>query len=354
MADLVVRIRSLTPLWTGGVGGTMDRLHETGILGSLRWWYEAIVRGLGNEACDSTSNDKCRYEENRGSPERQLCHACYVFGTTGWKRRFSLEIVEDQTRPIWTSSSFLNVCPSGRKRGWYLPPGRMGEFTLKLRGEDPALQQMASLLLFLEHWGHLGAKPQLGYGIFEIMNRQELLKWARGHRWNAGSGAPDERLPNLRRFGFFRYKFLPDQKDWWVEVPGLNKGETKTRVQQLVSNYNIVPVSPAFKNEWRFRRWQGNHRDEQWIFGTTRWRRDHDTVRVRSKIAVSWAYTLDGREWEVRGWAWLQEPTIAVNVWALLKDKDSWKSVLGQEGTWQGDPPGDWRERTVEKVLHLL
>jgi len=31
-------IETLTPLWTGGVDGRADRIHETGILGSLRWW----------------------------------------------------------------------------------------------------------------------------------------------------------------------------------------------------------------------------------------------------------------------------------------------------------------------------
>ncbi len=42
-----VRIQTLTPLWTGGVqAGKVDRIHETGIVGSMRWWYEAIVRGL--------------------------------------------------------------------------------------------------------------------------------------------------------------------------------------------------------------------------------------------------------------------------------------------------------------------
>ena len=49
---LSIRVHTLTPLWTGGVDGTMDRIHETGILGSLRWWYESIVRGLGGSACN--------------------------------------------------------------------------------------------------------------------------------------------------------------------------------------------------------------------------------------------------------------------------------------------------------------
>ncbi|GIX47780.1 MAG: hypothetical protein KatS3mg131_1991 [Candidatus Tectimicrobiota bacterium] len=99
--NLRVELRTRTPLWTGGAGGTMDRIHETGILGSLRWWYEAIVRGLGGTACDPASgSQKCQYNSrDRQSPEEQLCFACYVFGATGWRRRFSLKVVEDRTKP---------------------------------------------------------------------------------------------------------------------------------------------------------------------------------------------------------------------------------------------------------------
>ncbi len=50
---LKLELKTLTPLWTGGIG-TMDRIHETSIIGSLRWWYEAIVRGLGGNVCDTT------------------------------------------------------------------------------------------------------------------------------------------------------------------------------------------------------------------------------------------------------------------------------------------------------------
>ena len=50
-----IKLKTLTPLWTGGVEtGRVDRLHETGILGSIRWWMEALVRGMGGEACDSS------------------------------------------------------------------------------------------------------------------------------------------------------------------------------------------------------------------------------------------------------------------------------------------------------------
>lgn len=56
-----IKLKTLTPLWTGGVDGRCDRVHETGIIGSLRWWYEAIVRGPEGWACDPTDNG-CIYE----------------------------------------------------------------------------------------------------------------------------------------------------------------------------------------------------------------------------------------------------------------------------------------------------
>lgn len=85
-----IELRTLTPLWTGGVDQSNDRLHETGLMGSLRWWYEALVRGLGGYACDPTSEDRC--PDNQG----KHCAACELFGCTGWARKFRLRVLNGQ------------------------------------------------------------------------------------------------------------------------------------------------------------------------------------------------------------------------------------------------------------------
>ena len=72
-----ITIRTLTPLWTGSVGGTCDRLHETGLMDSLRWWYKAIVRVLGGYACDPTSEGRCPDKDGKH------CVSCELFGCTG-------------------------------------------------------------------------------------------------------------------------------------------------------------------------------------------------------------------------------------------------------------------------------
>lgn len=339
-----IRLKTLTPLWTGGAKGTCDRLHETGIIGSLRWWYEAIVRGLGGEACDP-SQGGCIYDPDKSN--NGLCDVCQVFGATGWRRRFRVEVVENKTEPAWNPPpDMLNVRPPDRTRGWYLPPGRMGAFTLRFSGDDKTLSLLAALFLFLERWGSLGAKPQLGYGVVEIVNRREVKTWADDWQWKKMENEKDDsNLPDLRQFGFFRYRFQPSSPGWWTKVSGMERVATKVR--PIVNNYRTIPIAPALKNEWRFHGWQGSRDDEREIFGSLR------PKRMRSKVAVSWAYPRDDG-WEVRGWAWLQKPKTAAHTWKIFNDPATWQEVLCVPGVLMAQPSGSWRKWTTTEMQQFL
>ena len=106
MTPTTIGIRTLTPIWTGDADGKCTEIKETGIIGSMRWWYEAIVRGLGGYACDPTA-DGCKFDTegyenalNGGNNIKdaiavglkKVCPACQLFGCTGWRRRFRMEI----------------------------------------------------------------------------------------------------------------------------------------------------------------------------------------------------------------------------------------------------------------------
>jgi CRISPR-associated protein Cmr1 len=337
---LEIKLKTLTPLWTGGVqAGQMDRIHETGIIGSLRWWYEAIVRGLGGEACDPITH-ACVYDPEKSN--NGLCLACQIFGATGWQRRFRVRL-EDCTTPVWEAPpDVLNIRPPGRNRGWFLLPGWIGTVNLSFQGDPETINLLAGLILFLERYGAVGAKPQLGYGVFRLENRSEVMKKAENRQWHVmGNIAPSQILPDLRRFGFFRFRFQPHKQDWWTQIAGLerllDKGNTARILQQIVEQ-DMVPVAPAFKNVWRFGYWQGPLGVEQWLFGTSRGK----DKRVQSKVAVSWAYR-DGNEWEIHGWGWLPEKDdrhrdipqrFLQNVWDALSDETIWQGTLGdQTGT---------------------
>ena len=48
----------LTPIWTGDAHQRGGRLMSTGLLGSIRWWFEVLVRELGGSAC-GPKKSKC-------------------------------------------------------------------------------------------------------------------------------------------------------------------------------------------------------------------------------------------------------------------------------------------------------
>lgn len=345
MHEMDITFSTLTPLWTGSVDGKMDRIHETGILGSLRWWYEVLVRGLGGEACDpSQSRNKClfdakKYTKSKTTDERQrlrdagLCDVCQVFGATGWRRRFRLEVVEDKTVPAWMPPlHMVNVRPPDRSRGWYLPPGRIGTFTLRLTGDRWTLSLLTALLSFIEKWGNLGTKPQLGYGLFRVENQDEITSQEKGFQWELmESGKTNWDLPDLRRFIFFRYRFRPDGQDWWDQVPGLE--DIRPLVQRMVREHEVVPIAPALKNEWRYHRWKKEYGDQREVFGAL------TPERRRSRVAVGWAYRPTDKEWEIRGWAWLPaRKKEADGLLTILEDQTAWKDVLCVEGTLELTP----------------
>ncbi len=92
------QFKALTDLWTGSVtfeeknGLTKerpnhDRLVAAGLLGSIRWWLEVLVRGLDGSACDPTDT-KCE--------DRNHCAVCELFGCTGWARKFRFEVLDEK------------------------------------------------------------------------------------------------------------------------------------------------------------------------------------------------------------------------------------------------------------------
>lgn len=340
-----ITVKTATPLWTGGIEtGRIDRIHETGILGSLRWWMEALVRGMGGEACDP-SGQKCPNDAK--NPSSSICDVCRVFGTTGWRRRFRLEVINDETQPIWDGHRTLNIRPPDRSRGWFLPPGRMGTFTLRLHGDEASLKFLSCLLLFLERWGSLGAKAQLGYGAFLIDNRSELVDYVRGYTFPHGDQSTHaaSSVPNFQHFGFFHYHFPSDTPSWWSRLPGFER--VVRDVRPLVEKYQCVPVVPVLKNAWRFQLWQRAWGQAHTFWGTL------EPKAIRGKVLISWAY-LKNEAWHIHGSVWLegvqQEP-----VWAMLQETTrSWDHVLGVKGRLTALPSGAWHPWSQEGIPTLV
>jgi len=203
-----ITFKTLTPLWTGGVDQMCDRLHETGLIGSLRWWYEALVRGLDGYACDPTSEDpkaRCEFDtkayeqaKRDGKSETEavnaglhnVCPVCYLFGTTGWARLFQLRAVEVPMTPLhfrttlsmnggWLKRVFgdenQNIeslqAPYGDLRFKFIPRRYDAEY---------ARSQFALILRITAEYGGIGARLQHGFGQFVFPTQLNNMSLSQG------------------------------------------------------------------------------------------------------------------------------------------------------------------------------
>ncbi len=210
-----VHIKMLAKVWTGNEKRKNDYLRETGLLGSLRWWCEALVRGLGGFACDPTDNG-CQYqpdkrdERNRIIPRnQQICPVCELFGCTGWSRKFRLRLLEND-------GSLKKIEPSLNR-----------EFIMEfvwLRGEKEERKKelwllWKSLSIAAEH-GSIGGKnaikpPGEDFGLIKVTGPDiicgidEVKKYIKRFK-NNSKNHPEH--PNLRFFFFGEGGYLDKEK----------------------------------------------------------------------------------------------------------------------------------------------
>lgn len=220
--EIAIQLQTLTPLWTGGVEGKVDRVHETGILGSLRWWFEVLVRGVGGVVKDPTSDtaeerpsfDSDKFQKSKAEDARQrlldagLCDVSCIFGATGWRRRFQVRVLEQHSVDArwperiraegwkWKDSEGNERVPT-----WFFPhPPFSGSFRLGVKSLSPELnpEVIAGVVQLLADYSAIGARPQMGFGVVQIdgdrLDTRPLYDWLVG----VAGDATYSRLPSLR------------------------------------------------------------------------------------------------------------------------------------------------------------
>lgn len=155
------QFKALTDLWTGSITDrngqikekpVSDQLITTGLLGSIRWWFEVLVRGLGGSVCDpSDSDSRCPGKDGNH------CIVCELFGCTGWARKFRFEALD--------VNGHSRVKEESGKRK-YSPQIQKGEmFVLRFTPLRPIHNEEWSLLdatlRLLVEYGAIGGKTVL-------------------------------------------------------------------------------------------------------------------------------------------------------------------------------------------------
>lgn len=298
--NLDITLKTLTPIWTGGADGRSDRLHITGIIGSLRWWYEVIVRGLGGWACDPTdaNGPRCSYDDKKPETFDKICDVCRIFGATGWARRFRVIIVNEEellrknpSRPLPSPSDMMTFSTTGSRRfsKWYLN-GAPLHGTVAIRAittgpTDPRTDELfqihiiGGLIQFLDDWANIGAKPQMGLGIVKAtMMPHAEFHHLMDHLQTMAGSIPNRTLPSLQNMFFA-----------CIQAPTMAVEETfnlKYDLRDLLRR--SFPMNPRLRH---------------FVMGTTRGSQDD---HKGAKIMMSRPYS-DGTRTMMRVWGWLPE-----------------------------------------------
>lgn len=317
-----IRIRTLTPIWTGDVDQRSESLQCTGIMGSLRWWVETTLRSMNRFVCDPSGENRCPPKDSKS-----YCVGCLIFGATGIRRSFRLNISGGET--VFVGDS-INIKPSGRKRGWYLGSGIVedrknnSEINFKITPLNSDFDEILVLLplIIASKWGGIGAKIQHGYGVVEIedlskieFNRfkeavEKIISQKRLIKLSVDGlrAGNNQNLPNLKDMFFAKVQFETANADWWTDVDGIKQAKNKEILTSWI-NSGSVPVSPAIKSWLRSgegrRLWSVDNKNqgeriENWLFGITK-----KFERIASKINISCAYPVKNNLYEFRIWGWI-------------------------------------------------
>lgn len=304
--DFKVKIRTLTPLWTGGVEGKPDRLYETGIIGSMRWWYEALIRGLDGTACDPTSDKK---EERCPDKNENHCDACELFGCTGWARKFRLEVEFNNTIPdVWIGTREKRKI---RNKEQYLKrnvAGLMSNGTINFKFiplREVTLNEWALLnktLNIIEKYGALGAHTSQGNGVIKIIENELLQQDRNPEKSKLRKSGNGIKLPNLNNFFFYKFhiKFkkdistLIDEKVFW-------------------RTYHFLPI--AFHIRDAIRHLEGDRNKRHNIFGVG------GRNAQGSRIFVSHCYKIDDKTVEARVWGYDVDNTLQNSIKSNLNSQ---------------------------------
>ena len=246
MNKYTVKIKALTPIWTGDADGKNTTLRETGIIGSIRWWHEALIRGLGGTACDPTSDHRCQLSgKEKTEKERisKMCPACYLFGCTGWARKLRLHILDNnenlKTNPIQKNDELI----------FHFIPLR------EIEDEEWVLLNLT--LYLIAEYGAIGGKTvlkpsdennrknkshHLDYGLIEVIEsslgmitKDKLEKYVKSKRWKKDIDQNDFAWVSIKNFWCVNGKYLARENN---NNSSFNKvlGRKKYRANQLINN----------------------------------------------------------------------------------------------------------------------
>ncbi len=208
-------LTALTDIWTGDAERKGERLIPTGLLGSIRWWFEVVVRGLGGSACDP-SQHQCPDPQKKRHEAGYHCVVCELFGCTGWARKFRFDVLDEtdqiKTKQIKRGDTFkLRFTPLRRihPEEWALL-----DLTLRLIAEYGAVGGK-TVYKPSDEDGRAHEPHHKDFGLAELttaaycgkIDRRQLEAYVQAERWRKPD-QKDVQWASLQHFWCVRGRYL--------------------------------------------------------------------------------------------------------------------------------------------------
>jgi hypothetical protein len=198
---LVLRLRTLTPLYTGGIGQLGDQVHPSNLLGGIRHFSCLVARTLG----EADFEDVVWGNPGRGEQKAKAKQVALRWDTSALTRVSLPETVK------------VPKAGGGESR-WFFNSAFEGELGLQLarRGISDAHWQILTLALSIQlRHATFGAKDQFGLGVLAVADgaRPFATAWDLGRELGKPVPATTGQLSLLRHaFGRLRFRIAPGQQ----------------------------------------------------------------------------------------------------------------------------------------------
>ncbi len=371
-----LKLKTLTPIWTGNIDRNSSTLTESSVIGSLRWWCEGIVRGMGGYACTAIQNGStpCPASPNTRIPD-ELCPVCQFFGCTGWARRFRLSGSDMRAIPLFFVShqqayignanwlyrmfggSDLGGSKEKRGRDWQFSFGVQmlwgDEFSLealpRFADSEDTADMLAYLFSIIANDGSLGAKAQNGFGVVKLIGgiSQDAIKRGRARllelseRSRANGEQKDDWFFNLQNVFIRRYE-IKDPAPYQGVGRVIGAPQPKLYPSRFIPCAFDIRYKSSSKNPFTgqgrdfglrpFLKQRFSSKAVNLLLGETRPRSDAD--RSASRICVSHLFRESQAErYKLRIWGNIP-PAVGISASEVAKAIDEF--VCGRDGMFPG------------------
>lgn len=241
-------LKAQSPIWTGDADQKGGRMVTTGLLGSLRWWFEVLMRGLGGSACDPVDpNRRCPVENGKH------CVVCELFGCTGWARKFRFDVLDengkvkrDQIQRNETFRFRFTTLRPIREEEWVLL-----DLTLRLIAEYGAIG--GNTVFKPSDEKDRGKEPHhQDYGLFAVVNRPDL---------------PRMKKQEVKRYLASDWRRVKDDDFAWASLQYFWSVKTKYLARQAFGESSFNRVVGRRMKKPRGQQLFRKSQVEQWIAG---------------------------------------------------------------------------------------